>query len=263
MTEGKELVPVVDDASTYLAIQHDPAQLAETIEANLGGEQLSAFDLSAIKIPTAGGTSWIVPDLEGDKLQKTISGVIVVNRLTRSMWVADEPDNSPPDCSSPDAKFPTPGGKPGDELLATGKGCADCPLSQWGSKDDDDDEENGQKCKLTRQLFLLDPEEMLPFVVSIPAGSLKNAKAFLQQLSSKALPYWAVVVEIGLEGATSAGGVAYSKATFKVVKRLDPPTTAKVKAYADALAPVIAEQRTYEQPAGVVFDADVDDDGTA
>lgn len=252
--KSTEIVPVVDDAGTYLAIQQDAAELTEMFEANLGGEELSAFDLTQIKIPTGGGKKWIVPDLEGDKLEEKISGVIVANRLTRSYWKSTDPDDSPPDCSSPDAKVGF--GDPGDALRAEGKGCADCPLSKFGSRDENDETEMRQACKQNRQLFLLDPEEMLPKVVSLPPTSLKNAKAFLQQLTSKAVPYWGVVVEIGLEPATSGGGQSYSKATFKVVKKLDVETRVRVKQYADALAPVIEQTRTYDQPAGQVFDAD-------
>lgn len=255
---GTDLVPVIDAPETYLAIQQDPQMLAQTIEANLSGEQLGAFDLDRIRVPTGGALKWTVPGLEGESLESVVTGVIVANRLTRSYWKESDPDNSPPDCSSPDAVLGF--GDPGDALRNLGKGCADCPMAQWGSKDADDDAENGQACKQNRQLFLIDEKTMLPKVLVLPPTSLKPAKQFLQQLTSYAKPFWAVVVEIGLEGDTSAGGQKYAKATFRVVKQLDAELAQKIRAYADALDPVINQVRTYDAEAngsgGAVFNPD-------
>ena len=133
-------------------------------------------------------------------------------------------------------------------------------VSQFGSLDEGDDDELRQACKQNRQLFLLDPEDMMPKVVQLPPTSLKPAKQFLTRLISKAAPYWSVVVEIGLEKATSNGGQDYAKATFKVVKRLDKPTADKVKAYSDALAPVLERVAVVDSASsgGAVFDPDAE-----
>lgn len=239
---GTDLVPFAD----YEIAKADPAAVLEAVQANLGGQKLSPNDLDVVKMPSGGGLFWEVPDLEETKAEKALEGVIVHHNLTRAYWKQDLDDGGgqPPDCFSPDNTWGF--GDPGDELRAQGKGCDLCPMSQFGTADDG--EGRGQACKQSHLLFLATPEDMLPIVVRLAPTSLGPTKKFLLRLSSKAVPYYAVVVQIGLEKATSQGGQDYAKATFKVAKRLPGEEAARVKAFGDALRPVF--EQTAAQEAG-------------
>lgn len=215
----------------------DAGELIETVRANLGGQELKPSDLDVVKMPSGGGLFFEVPDLEDVKAEKTLNGVIIHHNLVRAFWKEDLDESgggTPPDCSSPDSVWGY--GEPGDGLRAQSppKGCDDCPMAVFGSAEDG----RGQACKQSHLLFLVRPDELLPTVVRLAPTSLQPAKQFLLRLSSKAVPYYGVQVEIGLEKATSAGGQDYAKATFKVTSRLDPEERQKVKTFGDAMRPI-------------------------
>lgn len=240
---GEELVPF----EKYEIGQVDPQRLIESLTANLGGQKLSEQDLDIVKMPSGGGLFWEVPDLEETKAEKVLQGVIVHHKLVRAYWKEDIDEGGggqAPDCFSPDNVWGF--GDPGDGLRSQGKGCEDCPMSQFGSAE----EGGGQACKQSHLLFLAKPEDLLPIAVRLAPTSLQNAKKFLLRLSSKAVPYYAVVVNVGLEKATSAGGQDYAKATFSVAKRLSDEEAGKVKAFGDALRP------TFERAAAAEAAAD-------
>lgn len=245
---GEELVPF----EKYEIGQVDPQRLIESITANLGNQKLSEQDLDIVKMPSGGGLFFEVPDLEGVKPEAKLQGVIVHHKLVRAFWKEDIDEGgggSPPDCFSPDNVWGF--GDPGDGLRSKGKGCEDCPMSQFGSAE----EGEGQACKQSHLLFLAKPEDLLPIAVRLAPTSLQNAKKFLLRLSSKAVPYYAVVVEIGLEKAKNSAGTEYAKATFTVAKRLTDEEAAKVKAFGDALRPTFERAAAAEAAAG----ADVDE----
>jgi hypothetical protein len=227
----------------------DARQLIEAISANLGGQKLSERDLDVVKMPTGGSTFWEVPDLEGVKPEPVIRGVLVHHKLIRAFWkesLDEGQGGQPPDCHSPDSEWGY--GDPGDALRAESKGCDDCPMSQFGS----DEKGRGQACTQSHLMFLVKPEELLPVVVRLSPMSLQIARKFMSRLSSKAVPYWSVVVEIGLEQAQNATGDKYAKATFKVTERLQPEQAAKVKELGDTLRPLFdqaAAAQASERPA--------------
>jgi hypothetical protein len=241
MADSNELVPF----DKYEIAQADPHAVIEAVQANLGGQKLSPNDLDVVKMPSGGGLFWEVPDLEDTKAEKALEGVIVHHNLTRAYWKDDLDDaggGQPPDCFSPDSVWGF--GDPGDGLRAEGKGCEDCPMSQFGTADDGDG--RGQACKQSHLLFLVTPGDMLPIVVRLAPTSLKPTKKFLLRLSSKAVPYYAVVARIGLEKKTSAGGQDYAAATFSVAKRLGADDASRVKAFGDALRPVFEQTAAQE-----------------
>lgn len=238
---GTDLVPF----EKYEIAGIQPQALIEAVEANLGGQKLSPQDLDTIKMPSGGGTFWAVPDLEGERPEKTIQGVIVMHQGVRAFWktsIDDGGGGTPPDCHSPDLEWGY--GDPGDGLRSQGRGCESCPMAQFGTADGG--EGPGQACTQSHLLFLIQPEDMLPVVVRLSPTSLKPARQFLMRLSSKAVPYYRVVVELGLEPARSQGGQDYAKATFKVVGRLNPEEGKRVKDLGDAFAPLF-QQAAAEQ----------------
>lgn len=217
-----DLVPFKD----YAIAQVDQERLRETIQANLGGAQLTEFDLDRIKIPSGGGSAWEVPMLDGTDTAKEIVGVIAHHKTVRSYWkvsLDESGGGTPPDCSSPDNVWGY--GDPGDQLRANGTTCADCPMAQFGS----DERGRGQACKESHLLFLLPPGELLPWVVSLPPTSLGNCKKFLARLTSKAVPFYSVMVALSLEKVKGQGVPDYAVAQMKMVERLSPEDTDRVK----------------------------------
>lgn len=206
---------------------------SELIRANIGNGQMTAFDLERIKIPTGGGTAWLIPGLAGETQQATLRGIIVHYQDVRAYWKEEFSGDQPPDCSSDDCK--TGHGDPGGE-------CSKCPYAAFGSGKGG----SGQACKQIRRLFLLTEGTFLPFVIALPPTSLKPCRQYMLRVTNAGLPYWGVVTEIGLEKTKNAGGIAYAKTTFKAAQEggtlaaLTPEQAAKVHEYADGLRAALA-----------------------
>lgn len=211
----------------FPALAQDPKLLSEALMENLGGSNISPFDLDRITIPAGGGIAWTIPTLEGEITSPEILGIIVSVQSARAYWAANIEDtggSTPPDCSSDDAI--TGVGNPGGA-------CAQCPYSQWGS----DKRQRGQACKLIQRLFILRPGDNLPVVINLPVGSLKNARKYLLRLVSNGIKVSSVVTRVGLEKDKNQDNITYSKATFAMVGRLNPSEAEAASAYGKALAP--------------------------
>lgn len=225
--------------SSYL-----PAQLAgeygsvsEILRLNLGGEQLSPFDLERVKVPAGGGTYWMVstPEKPSGAPVEALSGVIAYQRLGRTYWAqpfgAGDGGGTPPDCYSDDAV--TGVGNPGGE-------CAKCRFAQFGSKDDHGD---AQACKMSRLLFLVTPDSLLPRVVVVPPGSLKNLRGYMTLLTAQGLPHWTVVTRLRLQKVKNKAGIDYAQIVPEVGARLTPDDVRKVREFAENLRPVFEQVR--------------------
>lgn len=223
---ANDIVPAKD----YAVLQQDPSGLLETIQTNMGDEEISPFDLDAVKVPSGGGSAFEVPTLDGVEPQKELSGVIVHHKVARAFWrqgIEEGGGNTPPDCSSDDGKVGH--GDPGGY-------CKTCPYSQFGS----DAEGRGQACKQFRQLFLLPPDSYLPIVVTVPPTSLKNVKNYLFRLTSKQIPYYTVVTRLSLEKQKNSQGIEYSVIRPELGERLDEANAAAMKEYAEAIKPYLS-----------------------
>ena len=226
--EQKSNLPAVR-ASQFLALTGDPKGLIETMQQNVGGGKLSEFDLDRIKVPAGGGLSWEVPGLETTQAPH-VDGVVVLWRDPRAFWekgFEESGGGTPPDCSSPDGVVGV--GNPGGP-------CASCPHSQWGSKEDG----RGQACKQMRLLLMLREGDMLPVAVVAPPTSLGPLRKLFLRLVSKNVPYWSVVLRLGLVKEKSAGNFTYSKIVPSVIGRLDEQASAAARAYGEAMAPAFA-----------------------
>lgn len=217
----------VKQTAEFPALAQDIRALQEAMSENLGGAAISPFDLDKVQIPSGGGLAWTVPTLEGETSSPDVTGIIVHVQNARAYWAqafGESGGGTPPDCTSDDAVngIGNPGGK-----------CADCPYAQFGS----DSRHRGQACKLIQRLFLLRPGDMLPMVVNLPPGSLKNARKYLLRLVSNGIKVSGVVTKIALEKDKNQDGIVFSKATFAMVGRLDAEQAEKASSYGKALAP--------------------------
>lgn len=211
----------------YKIVKMDPALRAEIIRENLGALGVSQFDLDRAKIPSGSSAMFEVPTLSGIDMVDEIVGVIIGFRDVRLYWKAsmdEDGGGTPPDCYSDDCAAGT--GDPGGN-------CNQCPFAEFGTAD----KGNGQACSQRRILFIARPDSTLPLVLSLPPTSLGNARKFFLRLVGNDVPYYGVVVSIGLEPDKNSAGVKYSKATFKVSEELTDDLRAKFKKVKEEFAP--------------------------
>lgn len=218
----------------YLALNHTPKEVGEIIADNLGGEQLTEFDLARVKVPSGGGTTWEVPTLGGLEPTKTLTGVLVHFKRTRAYWAPDADSGTPPQCRSE-----------GPDLTAIGVGdpggpCISCPYAQYGTAiDDKGNPAPGQACNSKEIWFLLREGDYLPIVLPLPATSLKAAGAYRKRtLGGVGIRYSSVVTSITLAATKNAKGDSYAVIAPTVAGVLSPEEAERAKAYGDELRPL-------------------------
>jgi hypothetical protein len=232
------------------------AEVAEIMEANLGGTQISVGDFDRVKVPSGGGTIWEVPTLEGPRPERFITGVIVYWRDNRAMWkkaVEEGGSGQAPDCTG--RLIPLEVGSA--SKVWTGKGvrwegddsgphdCSACPYNDFGSADKGE----GKKCKETRMLAILTPEGFMPLLLNIPPTSLKLIRQFCLRLAGRGIPLHGVQVKIGLNKTKNKGGTDYCEVVPELVETLDAANRALMKAYVDQIKPVLETVEAEESAA--------------
>lgn len=197
--------------------------LAEAMNTELGGMRLT-FD--HVTIPVGGGNAFEVPgENPGDTdMVKEFTGVILYHHPLLSYY-KDSYDGgkNPPDCSSMD-------GVTG--IGAPGGPCARCPLAVFGSGVN-----GGKACKDKRRLYVLREGELIPLLLTLPTGSMKDFGVYVKRLLAKGKKSSRVVTRFSLRKAQNAKGVAYSVAQFAVDRALE----ADEIPYVDTMAAQIRE----------------------
>ena len=210
----------------YLALNHTPEEVHEILRANLGGQELSPFDLPKVKIPGAGGTTWEVPSVDGDRAEKELEGIVIHFKLIRSYWPGEFKGSEPPQCSSTDSRIGV--GDPGGV-------CEICPFSQFGS----DKTGRGQACKQMEQWFVLPENTLLPLVVTLPPMSLSPARKYRLNLTNAMLQLNQVVTRLTLATAQNPEGQKYAYAVPALASRLEAGDAGRALAYANSLRTIL------------------------
>lgn len=258
------------DAVDFAIMATDPNELRDAIQAASNGQRIDPFQLDMVKVPSGGMTAWTIPDIiEGERIEKTIEGIVVLQRTIRSWWRLGFDERAgagvgkqPPDCSSQDGVWGVghPDGHPdlgpenaevaqafayetfdadGNQVSGpkptTRYACEACPLAQFGSGKDG----RGQACRQNRLVFLLTPESALPMVIKVPPSSLKLVQGFLLKLSGKAIKPWGAVLSFGLRKTQGAAGIEYAEIVPAFVAKLDSGALARIEATAEALRPAL------------------------
>lgn len=207
----------------------DVAKLRKVLNANLGGEQLTAFSLDRISVPRAGGTTWTIASLEGEKEQKTFEAVIILWQPYRAWWEkAYDGSKTPPSCFSPDLRMGQ--GFPGGP-------CKKCEYSKWGSSQGGG---AGSACRETRVLFLLQQGSYLPSVLRVPRTSLSNAREYYMRMASVGVEHYSVVTEFTLT-KEKVGVAEVSVINFRKSRDLSASELAQVESYIQAISPILNE----------------------
>lgn len=239
----------------YLALAEDPAEIEAIIQENLGGQEVTEFDLPRIKVPSGGGTTWEIPSLMGIESERVLQGIVVHFKLTRAYWTPEQDSGTPPTCRSNDGI--TGVGEPGGP-------CGTCPLAVFGTAlDDSGKPAPGQACNAKEIWFMLRPGSYLPVVVALPATSLRGAKQYrVGQLGSAGVRLPSVVTAITLETMRNGKGDQYSIAKPNVAGMLEPDEAAAAVKYARKLRPIFdaAAAAMAAENGEIVTDADPVDD---
>jgi hypothetical protein len=256
----KELAKVEDKATalaviggeSFMSLTKNPAEIAEIMALNIGEGEMDTFSLDRVKMPAGGGTSYVLPTLEGDKTVSEIVGVIIAYQPVRCYW--DTPytgATNPPTCASSDGK--TDDGKPENK---PGGVCRECPKAAFGSKLDAAGVKGpGQACNECMRLFVLLPDSFLPILITLPPTSLKPARRYFQRLAGRGIPFYGVATQISLTVAKSSGGIDYSQAVLGMAEMLSDEQRAAFQALHATFAPQLSmiepERGDYEEaPAG-------------
>jgi len=237
MTTNKNNTAVAKiEKGGFVALNMKEGELLEVFRANLGDETISPFDLPRIKIPTGGGSTWEVPTIDGTENVKEITGVIVAWRNCRGYWGEGFAGGNPPLCQSLDGKVGTGLRWEGDD--PTGHICHNCAFSKWGSKMIDGTATKGQACKAMRRLFILQEDDLLPKLLTLPPTSLKACSSFFMAMISQQKHFSDYVLIIGLTQQMNADGIKYAVAAFALGRELSRPERARVAAYERMIEPL-------------------------
>jgi len=221
-------------------------ELLSTNLGDLGDEGLREFDLIRTGIPAGGSQSWTVPDAGGEPLSvPEIEGIVIFHGDRRAFWLRsfDETGGgTPPNCSSVDGRRGSGiiRGEEGEEPKQ--RACKTCPMSQWGSANPDNPDDNGQACTQRKVVFFMRKGDILPMVLDLAPTSIKPFKMFAMQLTSRGIPFYGAVVAIGLrvenDGGPS-GKIKYSVVNPRLVSRLDDETTKIMRSVREAIEPYV------------------------
>ena len=213
--------------------------LAEALTSELGGMDIS-FD--RVSIPAAGGQAFEVPgELPGETdMVKDFSGVILFHHPMFAYYRERfSGGNNAPDCGSYDGISGV--GNPGGI-------CATCPLNQFGSG-----ENGGKACKNKRRIYVLREGELIPILLVLPTGSMKEFSVYIKRLLAKGKKSNSVVTKFSLKKVTNASGIAYSQAQFAVERLLTPEEMPYVQAMSDQVKS-FATRVAYDDAPGEVID---------
>jgi hypothetical protein len=201
----------------------------EAMEANLGDEDISIFDLGRVKIPAGGGTSWEVPSLDGTDSVKDLEGVVIAVISRRSYWetsLDESGGGTPPDCASDDGVIGRGLYGAGSVLHPSGE-CATCPMNQWGA------ESGGgarrKPCSEQRLSVFLREGDILPIIVQLAPTSIAPMRRFNMDLASKRVPHYRAIIKLGLERQQKQGKPAYAVVKPSLVQVVDADAGEQLK----------------------------------
>lgn len=226
--KGTELATVPTEGFYLAPYAGKMDELRQTIEDNIGADQIVPRELPRIRIPTGGGKLWEVPTLEGPENFATLPLVIVHWKTMRIRWgmTFDQSDGGPPLCTSDDGLMGA--GDPGGA-------CRTCPCNRFGTADGGT--KPGKDCREVRALFVIGTDDSIPFFMPMPVTSIKPVRDYFAKLTQKSIPFWAVETAFSLEQDKNRGGIVYSKAAPNLGRVLNDAERARILEYREFLKP--------------------------
>lgn len=205
-------VPITPDEWDAMPAEERQAALAWLAEEQAQTTDGVQITFPRVKYPTSGASFWEVPTATGEpEAVKAIEGVVVFKQPVRAYWPAmAEVGNTPPTCASMDSLVPV--ASPTQQAPT----CGACPQAQWGSGKDG----RGQACKSRLNVFLVQPGEEIPTLLSLPPTALKAFGQYAVQLRKMKIPLIGITTIFGLTDAKSGGGMTYKGIALKIGRRL-------------------------------------------
>ena len=130
--------------------------------------------------------------------------------------------NNPPDCGSMDGKIGV--------VAETGecKNCGSCPYAKFGSGDN-----GGMACKQKRRVYILREGEILPVILTVPTGSLKEFTKYVTRLLQKGKKTNSVVTKFTLKKVQNSTGITFSQVVCSVDRALSPDEQQNINAMSE------------------------------
>lgn len=222
-------VMVIRDHADMAIFNQPMDSVIKTIRDNLGASRINANQFDRISFPVSGAQVWEIPGILGNEFVPVLEGIIIHWENRRVYWQGEySGQKTLPDCYSPDGMRGI--GNPGGE-------CDLCPLAEFGSAA----RGAGQACKAIRRVFLVQPGEILPVLISIPPTNVNALSKFFLRLTSKNIPYYGVTVSLGLDRYTTRSGQTVSMIVPQVTGILDAERRAEVEVYKATIEAALSE----------------------
>lgn len=207
--------PASGNTVTFKSLVPGSRQMA-IIAANMDGEPISEMDLTRVKTPAGGGTTWEIDSNGNVETTQEIVGVLVAIGKRGVLWPYDDPSESRPVIVSNDLKV---GYRVSDDLGSIDPKALDryrigdrrydweaisnSPEFGPGSGKGG----TGKRVKESRILAILRDGDVWPVLVSIGPGSLGSFLPFLKKCPCF---HYEAVVGLKLEKVKNKGGQPYS-----------------------------------------------------
>lgn len=178
-----------------------------------------------IKIPAGGGISFEVPgdDPASPDTVKEFKAVILYHHPVFSYYPEKfNGGNQPPECASMDGRLGI------DATTGECKDCKACPYAAFGSG-----ENGGMACKQKRRVYLLRENELLPILLTVPTGSLKEFTKYVTRLLQKGRKTNQVVTRFSLQKVQNSTGIAFSQIVCGVDRQLTTEEQRSIQAMSE------------------------------
>jgi hypothetical protein len=237
------------------------SEIAEVIEANLGGGSLRRGDLTWVKIPTGGLTRWNWSTAGNEFSEKSIVGLaVVVTKTEFNLWpfTTTKAGTLPYLRSLDGVVGHRIGNDAGDldldviEAARNPDGTyrwRDIPYCQWQDR-------KPPRAKPSRVIGVLREGDPSPLFVQLSPTSLKPVDDFLRALSAQFIPHYRAVVELTLE-KRKGQSADYAVIACKHVGTVDQETGERAKSLfttpltailTGSISPVAARQEEDKVP---------------
>lgn len=232
---------VIDQFHCLTKVDH----LKEVVEANMGvGASVDIFGLERIRLAAGGARGFVIESDIGEEPETIGEFDAVITDIAPERLYWEEAFSSggggaPPSCISKDLIYGFGRNRPGMEAPKQNE-CVHCPQNQWGSDPRPDSE--GKACREVRKLFLLRrADSLFPSLMIVPPGSLKPMLKHLQGLTSRGLPYYALINTFSTEIAKSESGVKFAQLNLRASRVLRDDEIDRIKQYKTALSSVLRQ----------------------
>ncbi len=243
-------------SSNYLSLGGGSAEMQEAMDS-VSGETFGVGDLTRVKMPSGGGTTWEIPDGLGNmQAAREIVGVLVYIQKHGVLWPSFDPKpGMMPVLRSYDLVTAEQVGPIPDDMVDQLEKCRiderhfnweKCPYNEWGTGKNG----SGKRCREQRMMFILRQGDLYPLVVTAQPGSLNNVRRFFLNMPKLGIPYWGAVVNLSLEKVPATTGEPFSRIVPKVVGTLDKEARDMVKErFYNVLESGVAKQMAATEPA--------------